>query len=208
LIVQGVKELNWGELECQLYWVNQFMYNALTDLHQVAVLTGLQQPYAADLDISSWTSIAFGPYNVSYMSSAKTCQSRVLRSMLQPWIPWGVDPATLFASLFAPQPGAAQTASWTDYPQSGAIETPLPPGAPPWELDGKWPSAFVDDSVRNPATASILTTPAQYNTGITGGPASFGPAVQNALKIINAAPTALPNWNLDGDRSLGWVTGR
>ncbi|MGH9356779.1 MAG: hypothetical protein ACRD10_11675, partial [Terriglobia bacterium] len=59
-IVSGVKELNWGELECQLYWVNKFMYNALTDLHQVTVLAGLQHPYSSDLDISSWTSIAFG----------------------------------------------------------------------------------------------------------------------------------------------------
>jgi len=30
--------------------------------------------------------------------------------------------------------------------------------------------------------------------------------VQSALQIIKAAPTSLPNWNLDGDRSLGWLT--
>ena len=206
VIVQGVKQLNWGELECQLYWVNQFMYNALNLLHQVTLLTGVQHPYAADLDSGSLTSVTFGAESASYMSGAQTCQSTVLRSMLQPWIPWGVDPATLLTSLFTPQPGVGQIASWTEYPPNGVVEMPLPPGVPPWELDRRWPSAFVDDSVRNPATASIVTAPPQYDTGITGTPASFGPAVQSALEIINTPPQALPNWNLDGDRSLGWKT--
>jgi hypothetical protein len=206
--MNGEEQLNWGQLACQMYWVNMFMYNGLSDLHKVAVLAGLQHPYASDLDISGPTSIAFGPEHVSYMSSDATCKSRALRSMLQPWN------GNLFVA--ATPPGTV-TATWTDYPANAPVETP-PPGTPAWELTAppgvEWPSAFIDDISRNPGTASILDQPASYDSGFPAGSAalasrsaaSFGPAVQAALAIINAGAPALPNWNLDGDRSLGWLT--
>ena len=197
-VIWGQSQLNWGLLQCQMYWINVFMYNALSDLHKVAVLAGLQHPYASDLDISSSTSLAFGPWALSYLSSASTCRSsRPLRSMLQPW------DGRLFPSLTPPL-----TATWTDYPKNGAPETP-PTSTPPWEPGRRfqWPSAIVNDAERNPGNpASILNAPAAYNSGIPGTPASFGPAVPSALAIINAGSPVLPNWNLDGDRSLGWLT--
>jgi hypothetical protein len=207
--VNGDEQLNWGQLACQMYWVNMFMFNGLSDLHKVAVLAGLQHPYAADLAISGPTAIAFGPEQVSYMSSDATCKSRRLQSMLQPWNG---------NMLFVPPtpPSTTVTATWTDYPANAPIETP-PPGTPAWELTAppgvEWPSAFIDDIQRNPATVSILDQPASYDSGFPEGSAvafrhaaSFGPAVQSALAIINAGSPALPNWNLDGDRSLGWLT--
>jgi hypothetical protein len=74
----------------------------------------------------------------------------------------------------------------------------------PGELytEGWWPSTFVDDNVTNPALTSITTPPTSYNAGTT----SFGPAYQAALVLLNENPRMLPNWNLDGDRGLGWLT--
>jgi len=201
LAVNGEEQLNWEQLKCQIYWVQMFMFNGLWDLHKVAVLAGLQQPYASDLAISTATTIAFGHYQVSYMSSAATCQGRSLSSMLQPWN----------GNLFSI--GPSLTATWTDYPTGAPVETPQT-STPPWSVDNRvqrvqWPSVIVDDIVRNPSTASILAAPALYDSGIApspAAPASFGPALQSAIAIINAGSPKLPNWNLDGDRSLGWLT--
>ena len=199
LAVNGEDQLNWDQLKCQMFWVQMFMFNALWDLHKVAVLAGVQHPYASDLDISKDTTIAFGPFQLSYMSSAATCQGRSLQAMLQPWD----------GNLFTTSPGI--TATWTDDPSGAPIETPAP-NTPPWAVDQRiqWPSAIVDDINRNPATTSILgPAPASYDSGLApspAGPSSFGPAFQSALAIINAGSPSLPNWNLDGDRSLGWLT--
>jgi hypothetical protein len=202
--IDGEHQLNWEQLKCQMYWVQMFMFNALWDLHKVCVLAALQQPFASDLDISTATTIAFGPEQLSYMSSAATCQGRSLNSMLQPWN------ADLFST------GPPLTATWTDYPSGAPVETPST-STPPWEAVAdparndppQWPSFVVDDVGRNPSTVSILKAPASYNSGVTdptGGIASFGPALQNAIAIIKAGSVSLPNWNLDGDRSLGWLT--
>ncbi len=68
--------------------------------------------------------------------------------------------------------------------------------------EGWWPSAFVDDSTTNPPVASITAAPPSYDAGTS----SFGPAFQAAVGIIQQEPASLPNWNLDGDRGLGWLT--
>jgi hypothetical protein len=210
LALNGERQLNWQQLKCQMYWVQMFMFNALWDLHKVAVLAGIQHPYASDLDISAATTIAFGPYQLSYLSSAATCQGKSLNSMLQPWN------AQLFST------GPALSATWTDYPTSSSgaqAETPQTT-TPPWEVPSEetrarvsqWPSFVVDDITRNPASTSILDHPASYNSGLAApsgdGIPSFGPALQSALAVINSpvGSPSLPNWNLDGDRSLGWLT--
>lgn len=205
LAVNGEEQLNWEQLQCQMYWVQMFMFNALWDLHKVTVLAGIQQPYASDLDISKATTIAFGPEQLSYLSSAATCQGRSLNAMLQPWN------GNLFSA------GPTLTATWTDYPTGAPVETPQT-STLPWEVPTsdlalrsvQWPSFIVDDIMRNPATSSILNPPVSYESGLAanpaGAPGSFGPAFQSAMAIINAAATKLPNWNLDGDRSLGWLT--
>jgi hypothetical protein len=201
LAVNGEKQLNWDTLQCQMYWIDMFMFNALWDLHKVAVLAGVQYPFASDLAISSATTIAFGPEQLSYMSSPATCQGRELNSMLQPWN----------ASLFST--GSPLTATWTDYPTGAPVETAAT-STPPWEMSQRvqWPNFIVDDIAHNPATTSLLNAPTSYDSGLApipptiGGIPSFGPAVQAAVALINAGSSALPNWNLDSDRSQGWET--
>lgn len=199
--VDGEEQLNWDELECNTYWLSWYMWYGLDALHKLTVLGGFQYPYAADLAISGPTTIAWGGEQLSYMSGKTTCQSQVLQNMLVPWD----------GTLLTFTSGGDPTASWTNYP-TGALE--MPATTPVWELDGLWPSAFIDDQEnRNPAVAPILTSPPSYDSGVEG---SFGPAVSNAGQVIAAAtgendpgqplPAALPNWNLDGDRALGWLT--
>ncbi|MHB8268780.1 hypothetical protein [Bradyrhizobium sp.] len=205
LAVDGEEQLNWQQLQCQMFWIQTFMFNALWDLHKVAVLAGLQHPFASDLDISSATTISFGPTQLSYLSSAATCQGRALRAMLQPWN----------ANLFSV--GPTLTATWTDYPTGAPVETKVP-NTPAWEVltyqnkpyQVQWPSAIVDDAVRNPQNISITDGPVGFDSGFPPAssdvPASFGPALQSALSILNAPATQLPDWNLDDDRSLGWLS--
>jgi hypothetical protein len=191
LAVNGEEQLNWECLQCQAYWMSQFTWNGLAALHKLTVLGGFQPPYASDLAISAEQSIAFGSNSLSYQSGEATCRSRVLRSMLVPWDGSLIDLAT-------PPPSV----SWTNYPTGVAAELPIAP-TPVWERAGLWPSAFVDDQSVNPITASITDAPSAYNSGIDG---SFGPAVQNAVALIRKPPASLPNWNLDSDRSRGWLT--
>ena len=48
-MVDGEEQLNWDELECQLYWLSVYVFNGLGALHKLTVLGGFQQPYAAEL---------------------------------------------------------------------------------------------------------------------------------------------------------------
>ena len=88
---------------------------------------------------------------------------------------------------------------WAAAPTTTAVEAPV---EFLWSGD-YWPSAIVDDEATNPVLASIVAAPAAFDAGVEG---SFGPAIQNALRLITDPPGAIPNWNLDGDRGHGWLT--
>jgi hypothetical protein len=194
LAVDGEEQLNWDQLECNLYWLNMYLWNGLDALRKIAILGGFQYPEATDLAISGYTSIAYGAEALSYLSAPTMCQSQSLDKILAPW---GASLVTASGGMFV--------ASWTSYP-TGAAEEYNPPALPVWDRPGLWPCAFIDDPQhRNPATANILNSPADYDSGVEG---SFGPALANAARVIDAASkgTAPPNWNLDGDRGLGWAT--
>jgi hypothetical protein len=181
LIVDGEQQLNWDELECQLYWITVYVFNGLSALHKLTELGGFQQPYAAELAAASET-ISFGGVNFSFQfvtAAEKNCRSRALRGPLQIWNGALLD--------------------WAAAPTATPIEDPAQfLWAAEW-----WPSAIVDDEGINPISASIAAPPAAFDAGVQE---SFGPAVQNALRLIADPPAAIPNWNLDGDRGHGWLT--
>ena len=178
-VVNGEEQLNWDSLECQLYWLSEYLFNGLTALHQITVIGSFQQPYASDLASATQT-ISFAGESIAFVTGAtQNCQSAPVTGPLQPWN------------------GAPD---WFAYPPSPlAIETPT---AEFW-TSVWWPSAIVDDTGVNPVQASILTPPASYDVGVSE---SFGPAVQNALTLIADPEAAIPNWNLDNDRGQGWLT--
>jgi hypothetical protein len=177
LIVDGVKTLNWDELECHLYWTNVYLYNGVDALHRLAVFGAIQHPYPREL-ASEDKFVAFGDRSKPYTAGASTCKSRRLPGMHLPW------------------DGALST--WTDYP-SNALEEPI---VDVWHLPDRWPSAFIDDAGPNPATEDLLRRPTTWPGEVSG---SFGPAVPAAVMLIQKNPP-LVDWNLDGDRGRGWLT--
>jgi hypothetical protein len=179
LAVDGEKQLNWDELECQLYWLSVYVFNGLGALHKLTVLGGLQQPYASELAAAHET-ISFDGLSYQFVTAAQqNCRSQDERGPLQVWnggiLDWAAAPTT------TPPEDPVQ------YLWSGQ-----------W-----WPSAIVDDTATNPAAVSIGAAPAAFDAGVQG---SFGPAVANAVALITAPPAQIPNWNLDGDRGHGWLT--
>jgi hypothetical protein len=179
LMVDGETELNWDEVDCQLYWLDVYMFNALSALHKLTVLAGVQHPNPADLSQMQET-LTFGAgLPISYPSAGAMVKSAGLEKLLIPW-PCGL-------------------LDWTQYP-NGTAETPI---ARVWPFAGWWPNAVIDDEGTNPPNADITKEPASYDAGVQG---SFGPSVQAALRLILNPPTSLPDWNLDGDRGLGWLT--
>ena len=177
LIVDGEKQLNWDELECQLYWLGVYLYNGLDVLHRLAVFGGFQHPYPDDLSSPTLT-IQFNGNSLPYTAGAAVCKSRRVEGMQQPWN------------------GALST--WTSYP-TNPVELPI---TDVWRFGALWPSAFVDDAGVNPPTEDLTQPPGAWPGGVKG---SFGPAVGAAARLIQH-PVPLPDWNLDGDRGRGWLT--
>jgi len=177
LAIDGERQLNWDELECQLYWLSVYVFNGLGALHKLTVLGGFQQPYAHELGAAQET-ISFNGLSFSFTTAARrNCFSRPARGPLQLWNGAVLD--------------------WVAVPSSG-IENPA---QLLWSGEW-WPSAIVDDDAANPIQVSLLNAPPAFDAGVDG---SFGPAVPNAVRLIVDPPGAIPNWNLDGDRGRGWL---
>jgi hypothetical protein len=179
LIVNGEKQLNWDELSCQLYWLDVYIFNGLSALHKLCVLAGVQHPYSSDLAQMSETLNFGNVIPIDFPTTGDICKSQGLENMLVPWTCGLLD--------------------WRQPPQNAAMETNT---ALVWAWDDWWPSAFVNDENINPGGSDITVAPAGYNAGVDQ---PFGPSVQNAVRLITK-PASLPNWNLDGDRGIGWLT--
>jgi hypothetical protein len=180
LMVDGEEQLNWDQLNCQIYWLNVYIYNGLSALHKLTVLAGIQQPYPADLAQMSESLKFGGVIPIDFSTTAEMCKSQGLQNMLVTWQCGLLD--------------------WRLMPTGVAPETPV---SDVWNWPGWWPSAFIDDVEQNPGGADITVAPATYNTGVSD---TFGPSVQAALRLIQDPAASLPDWNLDGDRGIGWLT--
>jgi hypothetical protein len=184
LIIDGDQQLDWDDLECQLYWTSVYLYNGLDILHKVAVFGGVQPPYPADLASPSLT-VSFNGLVLTYTAGATVCKSR---------------PAGKWADVGLPmqRPWDGTVSTWTNYPTNPVEE----PATDIWRLGALWPSAFIDDSTANPRTADVTQSPGPWPGGVQG---SFGPAIDACVRLITS-PGPLPDWNLDGDRGRGWLT--
>lgn len=180
LIVDGAMQPDWDKLNCDLYWLSVYLHNGLETLHRLTVFGGVQHPYSRDLDVDQLM-LAFNGSQLPFTSGPAVIRSRGIDSLRQPW--------------------GGVVSTWGSYP-TDPTETPvfrvLPFGA------GLWPNLAFDDIGVNPQVADLRLAPDPWPVGSTKG--SFGPGVQNALRVINQPVGTLPNWNLDGDRGLGWLT--
>jgi hypothetical protein len=191
LIVDGEQQLNWDELDCQLYWLKVYLYGGLEALHKLTVLAGFQHPYPADLGTSQGP-LTFSIADLEYPVFGDLCLSMPVQSMLTPW--------NCNLIVASPPPSTSSALDWTQRPSWGAEAPPTLVWA--WRL--WWPDSFIDNKQgSNHGGADITVAPATFDTGVESPfPASVGVAVG----LITAPPAALPNWNLDGDRGLGWLT--
>ncbi len=192
LIVDGEEQLNWDQLDCQLYWLKIYLYHGLEALHKLTVLAGFQHPYPQDLGASQGP-LKFGVLaDIDYPVFGDMCRSVGVQSMLTPWTCNLLDP---------PAAGASDASlDWTQYPMWGAE----PPSTLVWGWPGWWPDSFIANKQHaNPGGSDITVAPASFDSGVS---APFPASVDAALQLIVTQPDSLPNWNLDGDRGLGWLT--
>lgn len=178
LIADGIEEVDWEKLECDLYWIDVYLFNGLTALHNLAVLGAVQHPYPSDLKVDTLT-LEFNGGKIPFASGPALCKSRPVRALHTPW--------------------GGKVATWTFQP----FEPREEPKTVVWRGGERWPSFVIDDVAANPATASVATPPGAWPGAIAG---SFGPAVPAAVALIKDPPASLPSWNLDGDRGIGWLT--
>jgi hypothetical protein len=184
LIIEGWPEANWSKLRCDLYWYRMYLYNGLNALHEIMTLGAIAHPYAREL-ADDETVLSLLGTEIRFDSGKATVQSRLARGF----------PAACWD-------GAIST--WTQRPDS--VE--LPPNI--GYLSTAYPSFFVDDDAANPlANGDVKTGPAVWPIRLAPGggvPVQFGNSVANAVDLFQQIGSALPNWNLDGDRGLAHLT--
>ncbi|MGZ4766354.1 MAG: hypothetical protein ACXV6M_11920 [Ilumatobacteraceae bacterium] len=179
LAIDGEKQLNWDELECQLYWLSVYVFNGLGALHKLTVLGGFQPPYAPELAAVN-EKVSFNGLSFTFVTAAEqTCRSTGSSGPRQVW--------------------NGNLLDWVAAPTTTPAEDPV---QHLWSGE-MWPSAIVDDEQANPVSAAVVSQPGAFDAGVE---ASFGPAVPNAMRLMTDPPDVLPNWNLDGDRGHGWLT--
>lgn len=178
LALDGATDLDWDDLECDLHWLDVYLFNGLTALHNLTVLGGVQHPYPRDLAVDSLV-LSFGGNALPYTSGAAVAKSQGIEGLRQPW--------------------SGLLSSWTG-PPSEEHEAPF---TDVWGRPGLWPSAIVDDDAANPATHDVQDPPPNPWPG--GMDEYVGPAVPAALRVVAEDRAELPDWNLDGDRGRGWL---
>jgi len=197
--------VDWEKVACIVYWNREYLYNAMAGLQRLLWVTGFGHP---DPKIFTEDAMALG---LSGSSKPLDSPRRMAKSRLRnpyPSKPWitvksNVDPETNssvqleISNKFENDPTAADP----------GFETP---GTTAYHTD-VFPSYFLDDP-SNP-----LTTMGDVKTGAGSGavfrplggedtPARFGNAVVNAIDLFKHIDQQFPNWNLDADRGLAWLT--
>jgi hypothetical protein len=212
-LIDDATDPDWTKLRCHAGWVQAFLArleNAMRDLLSAA---GLAPPFAVQL---AHNEIQFATWNgriVPPFAALNTCRSPSASEEDYPASVWQSTPTT---------------SDWTLYP-SEPLETP---GQVSYSEGSWWPRhavdgfSFVDrgptvvprypSSQDNPlATAagrpSVLDA-GEWERRMTraeqgGTPqGSFGNAVDVSLAFIHEPADEMLNWDLDGDRGLGWPT--
>lgn len=200
LIVDGVTDIDWAKLRCDLYWLRQYLNNGLRALHDLLTLGAFTHPYPGELAIDQTTVQLLGiPH--TFDSGKRLAKSRP------------VFPEKLIIDVHQDRVGQFPADVWNgdlgtwDQMPTG-IEDPETTGY----LRAEYPPFALDDSVANPLTADN-----DVRTGPTGPPAerrvpgsevpvTFANAVDNAVDLILHAGGEIPDWNLDADRGMAWLT--
>jgi hypothetical protein len=178
--------VEWEKLRCELFWYRMYLFNGVQGLHKILSLASLDYPYSSDLaEDQAVLSVLPG---VQFESGRNLVKSKG-RDQDYPSKPW--DGSLL---SFNQRPTAS----------SPGFETPRTLAC----LDAVFPSFWIDDDVNNPLSNGDVKTGGSFpmRTKPTGGPLQFGNAVANAVDLFSNLGNPLPDWNLDADRGLAFLT--
>jgi hypothetical protein len=187
-LIEDAHSVDWAKMRCDLFWYRYYVYNAVELIHTLLLLGGLDFPRAAELAVNSMTNQFVG---TNFLSGAGLCKSQERREDYpsKPWIP-----------------SVATPGNWTDPPTTWEMPFTIP------YLVSDYPPIFVDAPTipLNAATSADVggTWPPGYKLQgpKLGLPAEFANAVDNAVNLLTNLKGALPDWNLDGDRGLAYLT--
>jgi hypothetical protein len=194
LVIEGANEINWTKLRSDIYWLRIYFYNGLKALHEIMVLAGFQHPYPVVLQTGDVPVLLGIPF--TFDAAVVNCKSRNLKDRFPP-IPWngtiGLD------------------GLWINRPNRSTEE----PGTTGYNTGGMYPNFFIDDNANNPLSNGQITKQNPLFNSPDGGrytlaaagqtaPVQFGNAVANALDLYRT--NVFPNWNLDADRGLAYLT--
>ena len=193
--------VDWDNVRCKIYWNREYLHNAMAGFQRLVALTGFAYPdpkvFAEDAQ-----ALALLQSNKPLESARNLVKSR-LRSPFpsRAWITLkpDEDPATtlVLAKIFdefEKDPDATKP----------GFESP---GTVAYHAEA-FPSFFLDDP-GNPVGISPVKRggPGLFaGHGAEDTPARFGSVVANAIDLFRDIDTRFPNWNLDADRGLAWLT--
>jgi hypothetical protein len=174
---------DWSKLRCDLYWYRLYVYNGLNALHTILTFGGLGYPYARELALDQAVE-TFSGLNYPYESGWKLVKSRRV------------------LEAFPTRAWDGQLSTWILRP------TQLEPPAAAAYLSAEYPSFFVDDAA-NPVAGQEVRVGGPWPYRQQPGsvlPVQFGNAVDNAIDLLVHGKAAPPDWNLDADRGLAYLS--
>jgi AcrR family transcriptional regulator len=216
LIVDGATEPDWEKLRCHAEWVSVFIAKLENQFRDLLQLVGLGIPYTVQLAHNEIFFQTFGDV-VPPTAALVNCRSPFAGETGYPRALW--EPTN---NLNQPKN------NWNDYPTEG----PEMPGTRSYPGRSNWPLHFVDGfSFVDNGSSAVPRYPGTQNNPISmrsgtptvlsrdewderrgqillgGSPeALFGNALEVALALLRASPDELLDWDLDGDRGMGFPT--
>lgn len=189
----SVVDLDWKKLRCLVYWERMYLHNALKGIHRLLTISALDYPYMKELAIDQDFQDLF-PFLEPWESGKNLTKSKSHISF--PSKPW--DGSLL---SFNRPPTDFETPQTIAYRNVG------------------YPDFFIDDDINNPLSNGDIRTAMPVSTAADGGayesentkedthiPVQFGNAVANAVDLFEHLASNYPNWNLDADRGLAYLT--
>lgn len=220
-VVEGLKVANnavdWDKLRCQLYWYRMYLYNAIVGMKRLLALTGFGYPDASVFFEDKQALDLLGTNKP--MESARTLVKSQMREAYpsKVWITVDstdkTDPMDPLYPLFLlkvfnrfEKPPDATDPGF----EKNAPDDPIGVSTVAYETEA-FPPFFID-ATGNPLSNGEVKSGSSFpfrRAGATGLgllPRPFGNAVDNALDLFRHLGQQFPDWNLDGDRGLGWLT--
>jgi hypothetical protein len=199
--------VNWKKLRCDLYWYRLYLYNGIKGLNKLLALVGFGYPLASELGTPEDTLELLGKTfqtGINLVKSKNFDRDRGFPSKC--WInDYEFDKlddfkyALEFFIPFQDKFNVPPTSANPGFESESAIAY----------LTDAYPSFFVDDDTANPLSNGDVKTKGSFpyrKQESNTLPVQFGNAVANAVDLFKNLDRDFPDWNLDADRGLAYLT--